>query len=39
MTRFQPRGYTAQESGEVQPLENEFFHHNHLGGKNNTAAH
>ena len=30
MTRFQPRRYTAQESSEVQPLENDDFHRYHL---------
>jgi hypothetical protein len=29
VTRFQPRGYTAQESSEVQPneFEEDYFHH------------
>src|ERR1051325_3342451 len=31
-SRFQPRRYTAQESSEVQPLENDVFHRNHLWG-------
>ena len=30
MTRFQPRRYTAQESSEVQPLENDDLHRYHL---------
>ena len=39
VTRFQPRRYTAQESGEVQPYElvEEYFHLITYGAKNNTA--
>jgi hypothetical protein len=40
VTRFQPRGYTAQESGEVRPYHSveDYFHHFTYAAEHNTSC-